>query len=82
METEIQVYNVDTMGPVVSLYAVKWMLQDVVDSGVGGARLRCAIMSVDRILSEASLERPVRLAPSVPGGAVAPMIARLPHTFA
>lgn len=77
METEIQVYNVDTMGPVVSLHSIKWLLQDLVTRGIGGVALERTLRMVERVRDEASLERPVRLGPSVPGGSVQPTIARI-----
>lgn len=77
MKTEIRVYNVDMVGPVVSLHSVRWIIQDLVDREIGGAALRHTLRAVERIRDEASLEQPVRLGPSVLGGQVQPIIARI-----
>ncbi len=68
METEIQVYNVDTMGPVMSIYSVKWILQNLADRGVRG--VQGTIRMVGELADAARNETPVRLMPSVPGGSV------------
>lgn len=81
VETEIKVYNVESMGPIVSLYSVKWLLTDLANRRIGGPALMDMLRTVERVVAEVSLEPTVRLAPRVPGGSVSPIIARIPHTF-
>ena len=76
METEMRVYNTDTMGPVVSLYSVKWIIQELVANGVGEVSLVSALEMVDRIREKVSLTPLVRLRPDVSGKQVEAVIVR------
>lgn len=68
MEKELAVYNVDTIGPVMSLCSVEWILQNLSDRGVRG--VRGTIRMIGEIADAARNETPVRLMPTVPGGSV------------
>lgn len=76
LERDIAVYNVDTLGPVVSTDAILSVLKGLRDRWVGGEALIKVIRMVVEIEAHARIAAPlVRLKPSVPGGGVEPFMA-------
>jgi hypothetical protein len=78
VEMEMQIYNVEGLGPVVSLSAIRPILQDLADRGFDDRRLKRTIRMLGEIADMAARETLVRLGPSVPGVLPAPFLATVP----
>lgn len=75
METVVQVFEVEGLGPVVPTSAILCILRDLQDAGIGGDGLIEAIEMIVGVEAKCRMMRaPVRLRPLVPGGSVYPHI--------
>jgi hypothetical protein len=79
-EMEVQIYNVEGLGPVVQLSAVKHLVRYAPTMGFAQSKLSRLVRTLGELESIGANATPVRLAPAVPDVGVAPFIATVEVT--
>jgi hypothetical protein len=74
MSQTVQIYNIETLGPVVPIDAIRQVLRGLPDSTLAHPAMVTAIELVSELVGIGRALPPVRLRPGVPGGGVAPTV--------